>query len=247
MEGTGTMATGNDQSSLTASTAPKQEPTLTLGYWGIKGIVEPIRWLLHYLQVPFIEENPSDWDNYLSMRQEKGLDFPNLPYLIDGDFKLTESQAILQYIAEKYQPELLGEDFKEKTKVKTLSGVIADVVRPYETHIGDKDGQKEAMEKAVKTRNVGDKVKYIANFLGDQDYFHGYLTINDIEFAWMVYRVWAYSRTHSVANPFEQSENLNRLVQRVRSLPGIAEHIGSASGKRPIHTPGYLPVTIKED
>jgi glutathione S-transferase len=28
-----------------------------------------------------------------------GLDFPNLPYLIKGDFKLTESIAIAKYIA----------------------------------------------------------------------------------------------------------------------------------------------------
>jgi len=29
-------------------------------------------------------------------------DFPNLPYLIDGDVKMTESRAILKYIAREY-------------------------------------------------------------------------------------------------------------------------------------------------
>jgi glutathione S-transferase len=32
------------------------------------------------------------------------LKFPNLPYLIDGDVKVTESLAILKYIAKKYRP-----------------------------------------------------------------------------------------------------------------------------------------------
>jgi glutathione S-transferase len=36
------------------------------------------------------------------------MDFPNLPYLIDEDYKLTESMAIMKYIAAKWKPELLG-------------------------------------------------------------------------------------------------------------------------------------------
>ena len=35
------------------------------------------------------------------MKNTLGLELPNLPYLIDGDFKLTQSAAILKYIARK--------------------------------------------------------------------------------------------------------------------------------------------------
>ena len=34
-------------------------------------------------------------------KKNLGLDFPNLPYLIDGDFKLTESGAIAEYVINK--------------------------------------------------------------------------------------------------------------------------------------------------
>ena len=37
------------------------------------------------------------------------MDFPNLPYLIDGEVKLSESWAIAKYIARKYGKQLLGE------------------------------------------------------------------------------------------------------------------------------------------
>ena len=39
-----------------------------------------------------------------------GLDFPNLPYLFDGETKLTETLAIHRYLADKYAPSLLGSD-----------------------------------------------------------------------------------------------------------------------------------------
>lgn len=227
--------------------AGSQGNPLILGYWNIKGIVESIRWLLHYLNVPFIEENPKDWDNYLALRKERGLDFPNLPYLIDGDFKLTESKAVLLYIAEKYKPELLGKNQKDQVTVRMISGVLSDVVSPYANHIGDTSGQKQAIEKEVQLRKVDDKLKYLSQFLGQKEFLLGYLTVSDFELSTIAYRVWAYSRTHDVSNPFENYENINKLIARVRSLPGVIDYISSSAGTRPIHTPGYLPVTIKED
>ena len=54
--------------------------------------------------------------------------FPNLPYFFDGpDFKLTESLAIHKYIADKWQPELLGRDVAERANVNMLAGVISEM------------------------------------------------------------------------------------------------------------------------
>ena len=36
--------------------------------------------------------------------------FPNLPYLLDGSTQVTETLAIMKYIANKHGPELLGTD-----------------------------------------------------------------------------------------------------------------------------------------
>ena len=42
------------------------------------------------------------------------MDFPNLPYLIDGGFKTSESNAIQKYIIMKSgKTELLGKDLKD--------------------------------------------------------------------------------------------------------------------------------------
>jgi glutathione S-transferase len=49
------------------------------------------------------------------------LDFPNLPYLIRGDFKITESTAIANYIIRSSKhPELLGKNIEDQAKVEML-------------------------------------------------------------------------------------------------------------------------------
>lgn len=72
--------------------------TLTLGYWNMRGFAEPIRHLLRYTKVPFEDvrypftsngEFPSR-DEWLSKKFSFGLDFPNLPYLIEDNFKTTQ-------------------------------------------------------------------------------------------------------------------------------------------------------------
>ena len=86
-----------------------------VGYWKIRGLASTIRYLMHYAEVDFedvmYEFSPApEWsrDSWLSVKPTLGFDFPNLPYFIDGDFKLTESAAIFKYICHKWAKELLG-------------------------------------------------------------------------------------------------------------------------------------------
>ena len=48
------------------------------------------------------------------------MEYPNLPYLIDGETKITETAAIMQYIAKKWKPELLGRTAAEVGRINML-------------------------------------------------------------------------------------------------------------------------------
>ena len=56
------------------------------------------------------------------------MDFPNLPYFLDLDNnKVTETLAIHYYIADKWNPDLLGKTVEERAIVEMLKGVVMDV------------------------------------------------------------------------------------------------------------------------
>jgi glutathione S-transferase len=82
---------------------------LIIGYWPFRGRIQAIRFLLEFMGVAY--ENQIHKDRDLWFKKEShdlNFSYPNLPYLIDGDFKLTETSAIVRYICGKFMPELLG-------------------------------------------------------------------------------------------------------------------------------------------
>lgn len=72
---------------------------IILGYWGIRGLAQVPRLLLTYTKTNFKDKIYGDRDSWFNKdKKNLGLTFPNLPYLLVGNFKLTESSAINRYI-----------------------------------------------------------------------------------------------------------------------------------------------------
>lgn len=57
---------------------------------------------------------------------------PNLPYLEDGDIRISEHDAILRYIARKYKPELLGKTLEDYALVENFLCFWRSVYYPAE-------------------------------------------------------------------------------------------------------------------
>lgn len=88
----------------------------TLAYWNTRCLDQSIRNLLIYKGVEFQNRrfefgHPLDFQNseWLEEKFTSGLTFPSLSYYKDGSVKLTQSLAILQHLARKY--DLVGRYF----------------------------------------------------------------------------------------------------------------------------------------
>src|SRR4051794_40946240 len=94
---------------------------LILGYWKIRGLASLLRHLLAYCEVPFQNKFYTDGNEWFGKdKQELGFKFPNLPYIIDGEKKITESKALTQYIPLRAgRRDLLGDTDDKFIKVQT--------------------------------------------------------------------------------------------------------------------------------
>ena len=82
---------------------------LVLGYWKIRGLAQPARYMLAYSGVDYEDKQYEQGEGpefcrkvWSEVKPTMPHDFPNLPYLIDGDVAITESSAIYRYIINKY-------------------------------------------------------------------------------------------------------------------------------------------------
>jgi glutathione S-transferase len=88
---------------------------IVFGYWGIRGLGQVARLLLAYSGLAWEDHKYLEKEKWFDKdKKELGFAFPNLPYLIDGDFKLTESRAINLYVIKKSgKTDLLGKNLKD--------------------------------------------------------------------------------------------------------------------------------------
>jgi len=198
-----------------------------IGYWKIRGLASPIRYFMEYLNVSYDEtlyevtDGPEFSRNaWLDKKFTLGLDFPNLPYLMDGNEKITESHAILMYLGRKYNAETLGRNTSDSAKVDMVAGSIKDLNNFIIGHCYG-TGDKEAVVNGLESR-----LPNFENFLGKKTYLVGdYLTFVDFLFYELLELIDFISESKSFAN----FENLRNYLANMRNSEFMKTH--KASGR----------------
>lgn len=210
------------------------ENKVTVGYWGVAGLGNQIRYLLSYLNVNFEDKLYTEQDQWFKNdKTGLGIPLPNLPYLIDGDFKLSESTAIIRYIPKKFgKPELLGKTVEDEARVNQILGVITDVQNTLSTALraeGFQDKKAETYEKvSAKLVDLNANVK--------ENYALGYLTIADFRLSDFFYLI-------SSIFP-EETKDLKTLATipaTFYEIPEIKKYL--ATGVRTVFPP-FIPINI---
>lgn len=207
---------------------------IKLGYWGIRGAGQVSRLLLAYTKADWENiayADPNEW--FGKDKNNLGLDFPNLPYLIHGDIKTSESSAIARYIIEiSDKKELLGKDLKDQTRVNELVGVWTDIRTPVGGLFFDKDWESKL---PAVWEKVKPKLDAFEKYVGNKDWALGYLTLVD-------FIVAELSNHFEKIYPEEYKNypSLQRIRDNFNNLAEIKEYYDSPNAiKGPFLPPAY--------
>uniref|UniRef100_A0A8C3GQ57 Glutathione S-transferase n=1 Tax=Cairina moschata TaxID=8855 RepID=A0A8C3GQ57_CAIMO len=183
-----------------------------LGYWDIRGLAHAIRLLLEHTETPYEDKLYScgeapDYDKsqWINEKEKLGLDFPNLPYFIDGSTKLTQS----------------GETEEEKLRVDMLENQVMDFRMSLVMVCYNPDFEKL---KPGYLEQLPGKLKLFSNFLGDRKWFAGdKLTFVD-------FLMFDVLEQNSIFEPkcLEPYKNLKDFMDRFGALEKVAAYMKSS-------------------
>ncbi|CAG2104708.1 unnamed protein product [Medioppia subpectinata] len=202
----------------------------TLGYYKIRALAQPIRLLLKYKGVKFTDkyhDNPGavtqqtfKWDWYNKDKFTLGLDFPNVPYYIDGTVKITQSHAIMRHLARKHG--LVATDETGLVRQDVLEQQLTDI--RYGFGVGllyNKDYETEKVKYLAET--LPQQLDSLSRFLGTRQWFTGN-EVNYVDF--LAYELLDWFRLFS-PETVNKYQNLVQLLTRFESLPAIKAYMKS--------------------
>ncbi|XP_062854447.1 glutathione S-transferase Mu 3-like [Trichomycterus rosablanca] len=199
--------------------------TMTLAYWDVRGLAQPMRLLLEYTGSKYEEKRYScgeaptfDRSSWINDKAKLNMHFSNLPYLQDGDRQIVQSNAILRYIARKHN--LCGETEDEKIRVDIMENQSMDfrngfVMLCYGDYDNKKKGYLEALPGVL---------KQFSDFLGERKWFAG----DKITFPDFV--MYELLDQHRMFEPkcLDDFKNLKCFLHRFEKLEKISDYMKSS-------------------
>lgn len=196
---------------------------LTLGYWNIRGLAGIVRSVLSYCEVPYKEriysiDNPDEWSK--KDKQELGLLFPNLPYIIDGDTKLTESKALVEYaVIRAGRRDLLGETDKKYIEIQVAWGAIYNLRFHLMTICATKGDFEAEKEQTFANGMAKTFLPRLDNLLIDKEWVCETISIADFELFETVELI------HDIdSKKLEPFSNLSKFYDKFQQIPQIKAH-----------------------
>jgi len=196
-----------------------------LGYWSIRGLAQPIRLLLAYTETDYEDKRYTlgpapeyDRGEWLTDKVTLGLDFPNLPYYIDGDVKLTQSLAIIRYLARKNK--LDGQTEAERLRIELAEQQLVDLNTAFVRLSYDPNFETLKVDYL---KNLPDGLKLLSEFLGDRPYLAG----ANLSYADFLAYELLDKLVLLAADEVSKFANLKQYQSRIESLPTIANYLKS--------------------
>ena len=171
------LAAAQSVAGTSSSVAPAEnyDSMPVLGYWSIRGLGAPCRMMFYFCGVQFADRlyecgDAPDFDKscWFDVKETLGMEWPNLPYLIDGETKVTETAAIMMYIAKKWRPELLGRTAAEVGRINMLWAHVLKLKMDSTTPCYVGDGNADAILDQVRPQ-----LAKISEVMGESEFIAG--------------------------------------------------------------------------
>jgi len=195
---------------------------LILGYWNIHGLASPIRFLLEVAGVKYKEElftleNKDDW--FENKKHKLGLLYPNLPYIIDGDVKMTEHLPIMRYIARKHG---LYPTTEEEIQISDQTESFVFDIR-FGFYRVAYDTENYEASKTAWLERTNSKLPYLNDLFAKNKYVVGdKFTYVDI----VVYDFLLLIRAFE-PDLITKNANLARFIDTIQNHPNITKYLNS--------------------
>jgi len=156
------------------------------------------------------------------------LPFPNLPYLIIGPVKLTQSNAILNYLT-KYAPELGGITIEERAEIDMLVHLLTEFRNTTTRVAYDKNFEEQL--RWYQSDYLPNTLASFAIYLRSREWLISHLTYVDFIF----YEILDQNRS-MVTGCLDKFPTLSAYCQRFEVLPAVAQYRQSSGFiSRPIN------------
>jgi len=200
---------------------------IIIGYWNIRGLVQPAILLLEYAGVNYETRLMSmpkpDW---LAYKTSLGFDFPNLPFLEDGDLKITQSKAIFKHLGRKFG--LCGTSLNSQAEVDMMLDVASDLIQAMTGVCYRADFSEDIKQKFINgtgegplSTSIKTRLMPLNNKLGKNDWFvDNALTVADF----MLWEVLDAFRL-LFAGCLAELPELTSFMDRFASLKGVKSYL----------------------
>ena len=168
---------------------------------------------------------------WMDVKFKKGLDFPNLPYLLDGEMKLTQTNAILRYLGRKY--DLEGKTETDKGRVDMMldnamefrNGFVGICYPHHSPNVKFEDKKEKYLQK------LESKLEVFCKFLGNRPFFAAdYVTVVDFHMYEML-----YSHEKLAPELMKKFPTLLAFITRMEALPRISDFLKSDRSPKPMN------------
>jgi len=203
--------------------------TVVIKYWDLRGLAESIRLMLEYLDVEYKMEFVASREEWALEKYAMGIEYPNLPIYKDDDVTMTQSYAIMRYIARKH--EVLAPDMEEEIRwADVAQGALTDLRIAWGLLCYSKDFENL---KQGFLDSLPEKLRSVEEVLGTRMWLAGKLT--HVDFGW--YEILDHIVT-LFPGCYEQLPNIKKYKEAFEALPNIKAYRESGRFKRmPIFGP----------